>query len=719
MNIKIPSYWENKFRDTTISIPIVYYSLLAILVIYPFFNAGYILTLDMLWAPEKHSITEYIFNHGIGGQLPFIAMFQIAEFVFPAELVQKVMLFLTLLIPGLTMHNSASAKSVQAKYFAGTLYMVNPFVYVRFLAGHYYILMAYALAPLMIKTYASFLKDSSNWKKTLLWITLISIWDLHVLLMVAVVLACILLSFIIEKKVRVRTLVKPHVKLFLAYVFLNMFWILPLFFPVTSESTILDKISHQDLSAFISAGTISGNVLISIAMMYGFWRGGYDYPFQVYPLEIFVLLFAAILFLSVYGFFSRNNTDEGYLKKGIAIAGIISLVLGTGVAYPYFEPIFRFLFDNIFIFKGMRDSQKFAGILVLMYSFLGSMGIDALIKEIKESGPSGRNSLAGNWNTISAILMIILILLPSAYSYTMFNGFNSQLKPTDYPKEWYDVNNYLSNDTTDFDILFLPWHQYMTFSWTERRIANPATTFFGRRTIAGENMEVGGIYTHSSNPTQNYIQYILDNRHNISNLGELIIPLNVKYVILAKEVDFKEYDFLFEQKDMDLVLENEKVALFRNKNVVSRVKEIERLEPVAGFEDIVHLSEEQDIEKYGFIQYEQNCTMKANDHRVHKKLNYKSIIPFIYQINTSSKYIAFTPPNHEPAGWISGDSDRTQSIGLRIIFGLNTDKTSQITLLYWPIIMYVAGILISTLSLILLCSGTSLIINYKREKKNK
>jgi hypothetical protein len=712
MNIKYFSFRKGKLRDNTAIIPVIYYSLLAILIFYPFFSSGYILTLDMIWTPEKHTITEYIFNHGIGGQLPFIAIFQLAESVFPAEAVQKIILFLTLLIPGLAMHNSAPAESTQGKYFAGTLYMVNPFVYVRFLAGHYYILMAYAIVPLAIKAYTSFLKDSSTWKKTLFWITLISIWDLHVLLMVATILICILLFFIIENKSKVRALVKPHIKLFLIYIFLNMFWILPLFFPVTFESTLMDQISHQDLSAFMSAGTISGNVLISIAMMYGFWRGGYDYPFHTYPSWIFILLFAVILFLSVYGFFSRNSTCEGYLRKGMVIAGLISLILGTGVAYPYFAPLYRFLFDNIFILKGMREPQKFVGILVLMYSFLGSMGIDAIISEIKESSSLGRDRLAGKWKIVSAILMLTLILIPSAYSYTMFNGFNNQLKPTDYPEEWHDVKNYLSDDTTDFDILFFPWHQYMTFGWTERRIANPATAFFGRGTIAGENMEVGGIYTHNNNPTQNYIQYILDNRHNINNLGELIIPLNVKYIILAKEVDFKEYDFLYEQNDMNLVIENEKIALFQNNFTVTRTREVEQLEPIYGWEDIVLLSEEQNIEKCGFVRSEQGYNRKLSGHKVHKNLNYTTFSPFIYQVDAHSDYVAFTSPNHEPEGWIAVDSRKIKSIGLRIIFGPNT--ISKDILLYWPIVVHATGIVISILSLILLYLETTLRTNLTR-----
>lgn len=391
--------------------------------------------------------------------------------------------------------------------------------------------------------------------------------------------------------------------------------------------------------------------------------------------------------------------------KPVNIAGIISVVLGSGVTYPYFSSIFQFLFENIFIFKGMRDSQKFVGILVLMYSFLGSMGIDALIKEIKEKSSKSRNTVTGNWKIISATLMLIVLLIPSAYTYTMFNGFHGQLTPTDYPKEWYDVNSYLANDSEDFDILFFPWHQYMTFSWTGRRIANPATIFFDKGTISGENMEVGDIYTHSTDSTQHYIQYILDNRKNISNMGELVTPLNVKYVVLAKEVDFKDYAFLYDQKDMTLVMESEKIALFRNDNIVSRVREIGTLEPVSSWGDIIVLSEEQNINTYGFIPENQEYEESGTNSILQDKLNYTTFSPFIYRTGVSSNYVAFTQPNHGSSGWFVSNSRQLQTAGLRIIFGPETDKYSKVTLLYWPIIVHLAGVLISMLTFIILYSG--------------
>jgi hypothetical protein len=49
-----------------------------------------------------------------------------------------------------------------------------------------------------------------------------------------------------------------------------------------------------------------------------------------------------------------------------------------------------------------------------------------------------------------------------------------------------------------------------------------------------------------------------DTKENVTNLGELLIPLNVKYVLLTKEVDWEHYDeLLHDQEDLELVLEND------------------------------------------------------------------------------------------------------------------------------------------------------------------
>jgi len=190
------------------------------------------------------------------------------------------------------------------------------------------------------------------------------------------------------------------------------------------------------------------------------------------------------------------------------------------------------------LFNGMRDSQKFIALLVLV------------------------------------------LIAPLIYTFPMFTGFAGQVKSTDYPQEWYEVNAFLEENAGDSQLLFLLWHQYMEFSWVpnrDKKIADPASVFFTNSVICGDNVEIGSIDSQSDKPVSKYLEYILgpgsntNTRENVTNLGELLVPLNVKYVLLTKEVDWEHYDeLLHDQEDLELVLENDCFKVYENQYRVSR-----------------------------------------------------------------------------------------------------------------------------------------------------
>lgn len=166
-------------------------------------------------------------------------------------------------------------------------------------------------------------------------------------------------------------------------------------------------------------------------------------------------------------------------------------------------------------------------------------------------------------------IICILLIIPLIYSFTFFNGFAGQIKSTNYPNDWYEINQLLNNDSQDFKVLFFPWHGYMDFRWvnnTDKRIANPARKFFDKETIIGTSIDIGDIYREDNSPEQLYIDSLINTDNNITNFGKLISILNVKYILLAKEADYNEYKFLFNQSDLELIKETENLYVLRNKN---------------------------------------------------------------------------------------------------------------------------------------------------------
>lgn len=157
---------------------------------------------------------------------------------------------------------------------------------------------------------------------------------------------------------------------------------------------------------------------------------------------------------------------------------------------------------------------------------------------------------------------------------------------------------------------------YMDFRWinnSNKRIANPARYFFDKEVISGTNAEIGDLYREVNTPEQVYIDSLLDKRNNLTDFGELISILNVKYVILTSESDYKKYSFLFNQTDLELVKQTKNLYIFKNKYNSIKIYQTDDIDNISA-------------EKIG--------------------LNYEQINPVRYRLeeNISKKYIVFTEP---------------------------------------------------------------------------
>lgn len=249
----------------------------------------------------------------------------------------------------------------------------------------------------------------------------------------------------------------------------------------------------------------------------------------------------------------------------------------------------------------------------MAYAYLGGLGVAEIARY---KGSAGTSKKIGAW-----IIIAIAIATPFIYSFTMFNGFWGQLKPADYPEDWYEVNDFLNLDKQDFNVLFLPWHLYMDFKWLptpQKRLANPAQVFFDKPVIQGDNMEAG-VYSSSMSPVSGYIQNLLQNKDGLSNFGKFMVPLNVKYIILTKEVDFKQYFFLFNQTDLVLKKETDNFYIFENKHTVSRFYQADKID-------------------------QQNSTDL-------KPISYTQASPVKFHEEAGEGYIVFVPPNMDSDYW--------------------------------------------------------------------
>src|SRR3989338_4554876 len=174
-------------------IPIAVFFLLSLVIVFPLLSPGYILTLDKIVtarvsAPDITS-TTFLFDAFIWVLNLFISSF----------LLQKILLFLVFFLSGLGMFTLLHEKLGLSRIFGGILYSINPFVYERVMAGHWQLLLAYAIFPFLVKLTFSLFAYPSFQKAVFLAVlsALLFNTDIHFALIYPVFFVLALSSYIV------------------------------------------------------------------------------------------------------------------------------------------------------------------------------------------------------------------------------------------------------------------------------------------------------------------------------------------------------------------------------------------------------------------------------------------------------------------------------------------------------------------------------------------
>ena len=669
----------------------IIFSFLSLLLVWNLLSSGYVLTLDMIFSHDTFRISDMFY--GLSDQYSVLPLYALLDFLgifLSNEFIQKILFFLVFFVSGISMYKLCPEEWGKGRYFAGILYMINPFIYVRFLAGHWLILLAYAVSPIVIRSFMDFFESPST-KRSLyaaFLITVVFFIDTHTPFLLLIVFFIFFIEKILEygkNAHRVIDISKRTLLIGSFLLLLNSYWLVPVF---TVNKTPLDEITGSDLYIFTTRQDINFNTLFTAASMYGFWRGGYMYTKDLLP--YWYLFFIFILFLAVHGFVSNHRHPKyGIYVRTSGIVAVLSVLLAAGISSPV-GSAFEFLFNNVFFFKGFREPQKFVALLVMAYAYLGGLGVAELEKSAKtKSSEVSRNP--GTW-----LLVALALFTPFIYSFAIFDGFHGQLKTTDYPKDWYAVNDFLNEDKQDFNILFMPWHLYMDFKWlptSQKRIANPANIFFDKPVIQGENMEAGTIYSSSSNPVTKYIEFLLGKKNVIENFGGLVAPLNVKYIILTKEVDYEQYDFLYKQKDLQIVKDTENLVVFRNNYPVSRFYEVDGVITIKDWEDLIDLGKTHDLTSFSIVIGNETNIQASKG----QALNYTLDSPARYLLDRPSKrYIVFSRRYSED--WKLDGNPPFANFGVTNAY--DTSDLKRSTLYYERFNLYLIGYIISGITFI-------------------
>lgn len=526
-------------------IPYVIFGSLAFLIMMPLFSSGFIFSLDGSIPPEIKSRTYIIGleNSKSPGELTMLFLDIFDDYI-PSEMLHKLLLFSILFISAASMYKLIETTNQLPRYFAALLYMVNPFVYLRFMAGHTGLLISYAIFPFVISSIIRFFAEPSvkQTVRTSFWFLFVGIQIQY--LQFAFFVMGVFYVFFWCNKCRINHQLVVLFMLF--FLLLNSYWLLPL---LAERNNSLESIDEKDLTVF-STNTEVISKFTTVSMMYGFWRqDAYILPTKIVPKAALVIIFFCMIYLCVLGFV----TSSCEYRTPILVIGIISMLLALGTSHFMSRTVFTLMFRYIPFFKALREPNKCIGLLIIMYCYLAAHGFDSVLAQVHRQSKI-------------KYMFYLLLIIPLVYTPTMFGSFWSQINPSHYPADWYQVDAYLNNDTQEFNVLVLPWHMYMDYTWInnrDRRVSNLARNFFDKPMIIGDNVEIGTIFSDSASQRSKYIQSLVYNS-SVERIGHRLKILNVKYVLLTKDADFKSYLYLLNQSDLELVINTTHLYLFRN-----------------------------------------------------------------------------------------------------------------------------------------------------------
>ena len=552
-----------------------------------FFSSGYLFFTDFVFGPN----INLDWRNGPIAYNIFISVFSL---FFSPDFLEKffiaAVLFTALLGGGKIAQNFTDDKLLI--FIVSLFALFNPFVYDRLMYGQGWMVLAFGFLCFAVGYLINNQKRNHILLAGLFSGLAISFSSQFLFFVGLIYLLFLALIYFQKKEIESKEIFKNVAISFLIIFILNLSLALGAFLKDDGVSKFVQLgIQKQDLIVFQTAGKTGGEALKNVLMMSGFWgKEQYRYIDLTKFKENWGRSFYLLLPLILWGVFiafkngkskfqisnvksnpkskaqiSNQTQNQNYNAKvknlnlrhlaiGLIIVYIIAVVLAVGIRLPIAREITYWLFDNIPFYKGLRETQKWAALIVLVYAVFLAIGVRELFskKIIQNNAFINKMFLSG----------IIIMQTP-----LLLWGLGGQVKPIQYPNDWREINEFIKLESykveskkCDDKILFLPWHMYMSFKWIGAIVANPANRFFDCPVISGTNMEFGGIYDNSQSKEGRAVQLWLASRGRTDFLTAG--SFGVKYIILAKEVDWQNYLWLNFNPQVKLIKETEMIILY-------------------------------------------------------------------------------------------------------------------------------------------------------------
>ena len=317
---------------------------------------------------------------------------------------------------------------------------------------------------------------------------------------------------------------------------------------VLASAILTVRVGENDLQVYAPhAGP--GGMLATLVSLRGFWRGAADSSPQL-GLGLVPATLMVVAALAGLVRLCRSDRAAGAALSVLALAGVL---LGAGIHGPL-APVYQAAFDVVPLFVAMREQQKWVALTMIAYAVGIGMAVEGLAVACRRARlPVQRLTAAGALLAVGAVY--------AAVAPSLFWGLGGSVRISSYPASWYAADDIMG--AGDEAVLFLPWHEYQPFGFTDSRtVATPAAAFFRRPVLSSDAVELGPVRTNSVSRRMAYVQRLVA-AGGAGGLGRLVAPLGVRYVALARDREAESYAWLNRQDDLTPVLRTPNLDLYR------------------------------------------------------------------------------------------------------------------------------------------------------------
>ncbi len=537
-------------------LPHIFFISLALLILGPLLQPGFVLTLDMVFTPQMP------WPDTLSASFPFYALLHLLNMIIPADILQKIILLLMLYGGGMGIYclilylaGGRDQTWQLAAYGAAIFYVINPFVFTRFMVGHFALLLGIALLPWFLRQWLRMLQHPrfGGAIRAGILIAAIAAVSVHSLIFVAIIIGVTTAAILWQQRQQLLSTLKewaPYILTVFGIALLLMsYWLVP---TILQSGYIAESLQHfavTDRSLFATRADPLLGSIGTILALYGFWAD--NQPLYVLPKDTYewwvvpiVLLWALLLF-GLVTLWRKSRT----IAATYTILACIGVAGALGFHGHVLASMANWLADNVPFFNGMREAQKFTVLLLLSYVVFIAYVLHAVLAIVQKL-----------WKKL--VIMLGFLLLTFSITPGMVWGFGAQLRVIEYPASWTTVNTKLHQDTSHFKVLALPWHHYMNYHFVGRTIASPLDKFFDAKVIVSDIPELGSLEPQVYDADAVFISALIKTQP--LNIAKQLASRHIKYVLVVKEADYRGYNDLLRDSALKTLYNSPEIQLFEN-----------------------------------------------------------------------------------------------------------------------------------------------------------